>query len=352
MKTITSCIVLVVLLLFVTQSIAQETSVSQQVETLKQEREAIIKEEKEALKVAVESINGQLENEEISKERAEAMKMDAAEKHALNIENKVAIIDNKIALLERNGLETESDEDEDNDHKIIISIFDEGDLVDVIYNKNIKYDRRTTHNLVFAFGLNNLITEGESLEDSDFKVWGSKFTELGWAWKTRVFKNSNWLRLKYGFSFQMNGLKPTDNRYFVDKGEETVLEVYPENLDKSKLRVDYLVFPVHFEFGPSTKIEHKDYFRYSTRRHVKFGIGGYGGFKIGSRQKLKYNVDGSNKKDKQKEDFNTSDFIYGLSGYIGWYGVGVYIKYDLNTIFDNNPVDQRNISLGLRFDMD
>jgi len=45
--------------------------------------------------------------------------------------------------------------------------------------------------MVLAFGLNNAIVEGESFDDSPYKIGGSRFFEIGWAWKTRVFKNSN-----------------------------------------------------------------------------------------------------------------------------------------------------------------
>jgi hypothetical protein len=197
-----------------------------------------------------------------------------------------------------------------------------------------------------------VITEGESLEDSDFKIGGSRFAELGWAWKTRVFDNSNWLRVKYGFSFQFNGLKPTDNRYYVDTGAQTELQEFPIDLDKSKFRIDNLVFPVHFEFGPSRKIEGDNYFRYSTENKLKVCVGGYAGFKLGARQKLKYEEDGEDVKEKLKGNYNTNNFIYGISGYIGWDTAALYLKYDLNTIFKDNPVEQRNISLGLRFDMD
>ena len=190
------------------------------------------------------------------------------------------------------------------------------------------------------------------MQDSDFKVAGSRFAELGWAWKTRVFKNTNWLRVKYGLSFQFNGLKPTDNRYYVDTGEQTELQQYPLDLDKSKFRMDNLVVPIHFEFGPSKKIEHDDYFRYSTENKIKIGLGGYAGINLSTRQKLKFEEDGEDRKLKLKANYNTNNFIYGLSGYIGWHGVALYAKYDLNTIFKNNPVDQRNVSLGLRFDVD
>jgi hypothetical protein len=205
---------------------------------------------------------------------------------------------------------------------------------------------------VFAAGLNNVIIKGQSLEDSPYKIGGSRFAEIGWAWKTRVFKDNNWVRIKYGVSFQFNGLKPEDNQYFVDTGSQTELQEYPLELDKSKFRMDNLVIPIHFEFGPSKKIEKEDYFRYSTHNKIKVGLGGYAGINLGSRQKLKFNEDGEDIKQKLKADYNTNTFIYGVSAYIGWRGAALYAKYDLNTIFKDNPVQQRNVSLGLRFDVD
>ena len=327
---------------------AQEIYVTVTIESLETSKEQVIKEEKEALKKEVVVINEQLDNEEITSERADELKAEAAEKHALNIENKIAIIDNKIALLERNENETTLII---KDNKVIVEVFDDGEFISVSLGKKKKFDKRTTSKMVVAFGLNNLITEGESFNDTDYEIGGSRFFELGWAWKTRVFKESNWLRIKYGFSFQWDGLKPTDNRYFVDIGEVTELQLHPESLDKAKLRVDKLVFPVHFEFGPSKKVEKEDYFRYSTNKQLKVGLGAYAGFKMSSRQKLKYSVDGNNTKEKIKASYNTNNVIYGLSGYIGWGCTGLYVKYDLNPIFKDNPIDQHNISMGLRFDL-
>ncbi|KJJ39988.1 hypothetical protein [Aequorivita vladivostokensis] len=353
MKLITFTTALALWLLAGIYAQAQETDSASQtaVEELISLKEEIIKEEKDALKAEVENIIKRLESGNISESQAETLKQEAAEKHALNIQNRLAIIDNKVALLKRNG------SIENNEDRITIRIITSGkDEDNIIFigpkSKQRKYDRRTTSDFVLAFGLNNAITEGESLQDSDFKVAGSRFAELGWAWKTRVFKNTNWLRIKYGLSFQFNGLKPTDNRYYVDTGERTELQNYPLKLDKSKFRMDNLVVPIHFEFGPSKKIEHDDYFRYSTHNQLTVGLGGYAGINLSARQKLKFEDNGEDQKLKLKADYNTNNFIYGLSGYIGWQGVALYAKYDLNTIFKNNPIDQRNVSLGLRFDVD
>lgn len=364
MQTITKHVVLFVLLALASaiQLInAQNDSISieknqKSIKALEESRLTIQEEEKAQLKKEVEAINNRLQNNEITVEEADKLKLDAAKKAALNIENRLAIVNNKISLLQRNP-----ELDDKKDDKITFRIGgSEGGDVSFIYlgkeendiPKIRKYDRRTSSDLVLAFGFNNAIVEGESFNDSPYKFGGSRFFEMGWAWKTRVFENTNFMRLKYGVSLQVNGLKPSGNNYFIQQGDQTVLAAFPYDLKKAKLSVSNLVVPVHFEFGPSKKIDKETYFRYSTNNQFKIGIGGYGGFNVGTRQKLKYEIDGERIKEKQKRDFNTSNLVYGVSGYVALGDVALYVKYDLSPIFKDQLVKQNNISLGVRFDMD
>ncbi len=349
MKTVVYTLAVSLWLITTVAAQAQKDNTQTKIEHLEQSKEQLIQEEKDALRKEVETINQLLENNEISVEEADKRKQEVAQKRALNIENKVAIIDNKIALLQRNGADTLTSTKK----SLVIGIYSEGETVlSKGKEREKKYDIRTYNNPVIAFGINNVVGDEATLENSDFKLGGSRFFEIGWEWETRVFKNTNWLRVNYGFSFQFNGLKPTDNRFFVDNGEETVLQVHPQDLDKSKLRIDNLVFPVHFEFGPSTKVEKENYVRYHTYNKIKIGLGGYTGFNLGTRQKLRYKLDGETINEKTKSSFNTSNFIYGVSGYIGWKSMALYAKYDLNPLFKNNPVDVHNLSLGIRWVFD
>lgn len=327
---------------FTTQHIqCQEAPQKTKEEILQNKRDEIIKSEKEKLRQKIEKINEQLDNKEITEEEAEKLKKEAAEFHAQNIENRIAIMENQFEYDSRND-----------SHRGYIGLSEDGFTIRVNEERERKYDKRTTSDIVFAAGFNNALTKDQSLNDSDFKIGGSRFFEIGWAWKTRVFEDSNWLRFKYGFSFQFNGLKPTDNRYFVNNDGVVSLEEFDHDLDKSKFRTDYLVAPVHFEFGPSDRHETERSLRFSTEDKFRIGLGGYAGFSLGERQKLKYSLDGDKKKDKLKGDYNTNDFIYGLSAYMGWGGATLYAKYDLNPLFaDPNP-EMHNFSIGLRFDVD
>jgi hypothetical protein len=360
MNTITRVFITFILMLCISNINSQEQNYTSEIAKLKSQRELVEKQEKEALKLEVAEIDERLQRGEISAEEAKDLKSAAAKKRALNIENRQRIIDNRIALLERNGEDTLTLSDtlsyktrirvgwgqEEDDMRVFGIRFDEN-----WKERPVKYDRRTYSDLVVAVGLNNAIIEGSSLSDSPYKIGGSRFFELGWVWRTRVFKNSNFMRLNYGFSFQFNGLKPEGNQYFVSENGQTELQDFEFDLKKSKFRMDNLVFPVHLEFGPSKRRDYSDKFRYSLRNQFRIGFGGYGGFNLGTRQKLKYNRNGESVKDKLKRGYNASDLIYGLSAYIGVDGVLLYAKYDLNPIFKDALVEQRNVSLGLRFDL-
>ncbi|OEY73515.1 YbaB/EbfC family nucleoid-associated protein [Salegentibacter salarius] len=318
------------------------TSEEEAREFFEKEKAEIVAKEKEKLKYQIERINGELERGEITSEEGEKKKKELAEKHAKNIENKIAILENEMELRDRNADSSEN----------YIVIGGKGKVLDININTNDKYDKRTTSDLVIAAGFNNALEKGQSLNNSDFKLAGSRFFEIGWAWKTRVFKETNWLRVRYGLSFQFNGLKPTDNRIFVEDGNETYLQEFALDLDKSKFRMDNLVVPIHFEIGPSKKTETESRLHFSTYKMLKIGFGGYAGFNIGERQKLKYKDDGDKVKEKLKNNYNTNDLVYGLSAYLGWGGATLYGKYDLNPIFQDPNRELHNFSLGLRFDVD
>jgi hypothetical protein len=149
-----------------------------------------------------------------------------------------------------------------------------------------------------------------------------------------------------------NNLRPTDNRTFVKNGDQTNLEVSPTHLDDSRFKNVYLVVPLHleFDFSKNKTKDGKPFFQ--SHQSVRIGLGGYAGLRLKSKQfQLFDDGNGHDITVKEKGDFNVNNFIYGVSGYIGYKQTSLYVKYDLNPIFENNTVKQNNISLGLRFDL-
>lgn len=352
-KFISYCIAIV--LFTAGQNVMAQENYLKEIEDLKEQKEQIETQEREALKEEVASINDRLDQGLITEEEARTLKEDAAEKRVKNIEDRKNIIDNQIALLERNeGMILEEEKDQ--------NIWEDGVGVSVNvgdepwepfeWDGARKYDRRTYSNFVIAFGLNNVIPEGGSLNDSPYNAWRSRYFEIGWAWRTRVFNNTNFMRFHYGLSFTFNGLRNSDNFYFtVDENNLVVREVFPVGLNKSKLRTDNLIIPLHFEFGPTKKTVSDTRVRYSIKNQLRIGVGGFGGINLGTRQKLKYRLDGERTKEKSTGIFNPNQFVYGLSGWIGVGCMQFNVRYDLQTILKDSEIMENNISFGLRFEI-
>ncbi|WP_136668540.1 hypothetical protein [Flavobacterium sp. H122] len=311
--------------------------------------EKITKEEKGLLKLQVEEINNELEKGIINRDQADEKKLKLAEATASRIESRVAEEEAKLTELVKEKVEGR------------IAYLDTTLPKGRMYGKGIKVriggvgdttkvsEKRTTSQLVFAAGVNNLVT-GKSVAHSDFRYWGSHFYELGWTYNSRILKENNLLHFKYGLSVQYNNLRPTDNRYFVENGKQTVLQTASQNLDDSRLRNVNLVMPLYLEFDFSKKQRHKGKPFYQTHKSFRLGLGGFIGANVKTKQILKYEQNGHDMTLKEKGSFNVNDFVYGLGAYLGYKETSLYVKYDLNPLFKDNPVDQNNISLGVRFD--
>jgi hypothetical protein len=344
----------VFILLCVSKLTAQDQSIKtekpkqsfeSQVKSISSEIEKITKEEKSALKIEVEAVNVALENGKITKEEADKEKQKLAEARAKNIENRVSVEQQKLEDLVQQKVDGKL-KATDSTHHSYSFYFPAMKVKD----KNDVSEKRTTSQFVLAFGANNLETN-KAVANSDFYYWQSQFFEWGFTENTRIFKNHNILHLKYGFSVMYNNIRPTDNRYFVTASNgQTNLEVFPFEIEDSSFKNVYLVAPLHLEFDFSKNKSKDGKSSFSTHKGVRFGIGGYGGLRIKSKQKMDYNSDDEKIRIKTKGDFNANDFIYGVSTYLGYKETSLYLKYDLNPLFENNTIDQNNISLGIRFD--
>ena len=333
-------IILLAVALLSFSAVAQD-EFSTRAKTIAQKIEQINKEEKAALKEELEAVNKKLENGEISTQDADLQKIRLAEVRAKNIEDRVAEQQAKLDELIQEQVDGKINQDSTR-------------TIGLTFTTKKKSpeagERRTTSQMVFAFGLNHLETN-KSIAHSDFGVWRSKFYEWGVTWKTRLMKDNNLLHAKYGATLMFNNLRPTRNRYFDVDGRQTNLVTAPINLDKARFSTVYLAAPLHLEFDFGKKKERDGKPVFLSHQSFRVGVGGYVGGLLRAKQVLKYDdADGNRVKDKTIGDFNVTEFIYGLSTYIGYRDLTLYAKYDLNPFFKDNAVEQRNISLGLRFD--
>lgn len=343
----------VFLCLFVSKVVAQETSFEARAKAIAIKIETITKTQKDSLKTEVEAINQKLDNKQISVEEANTQKQMAADKRAANVESRVGALQQELNNLVQDKVDGKIDSQYRS--KSFSINYDKGSNV-TKENRQQKRDsisniseKRTTSQFVFAFGVNNLVTDGK-VSDSDYRYLGSHFYEWGITSNTRILEKSNLLHVKYGLSLMYNNLRPTDDRIFVKNGEQTTLETSAINLKDSRFRNVNLVVPVYFEFDFSKNQTKDDKPFFKSHQSVRLGLGGYAGARLKSKQILKFEDDDQKTRVRTRGDFNASDFVYGVGAYIGYKETSLYIKYDLNPLFQNNAIDQNNISLGLRFD--
>ncbi|OOG71936.1 hypothetical protein [Flavobacterium sp. A45] len=331
--------------LFGSKMLAQE-SFESRTKVVASKMETVVKEEKEKLKTKVEKVNVELSENKITIEDADKKKKELAEASAIAIENQIAKLEEELHLIVQDKV----------DGKLKSNAKDSSASISIHFSKDYferrerKGEKRTTSQFVFAFGANNLVTD-KQVANSDFKYWNSHFYEWGFTSNTRLLKEDNLLHFKYGLSLMYNNLRATDNRYFEKNGAQTDLVTSTVHLDESRFRNVYIMVPLHLEFDFTKKEirDDADYFR--THKSWRVGLGGYAGFRVKSKQILCFDdASGNDVEQKTKGNYNVNDFNYGLSTYVGYKSTSLYLKYDLQPLFENNPVDQNNISLGLRFD--
>lgn len=364
-------ILFIIVLLSTTIAQSQEKTFEKEVSKISKRIERITKQQKDSLKVKVIAIDKQLEKGEISETTAKTLKNEVAVYHARQIEKLVGEQERLLQLLvqdKTNGKiasseELITDEDEDNTFTIGNKIFklniSEGDLEErnnrrkERWSLKNKKQRTTTTQFIFAMGINNVLNDNDlsTLNNSEYQLWKSRFYELGFSWKTRFTREPSQLYFKYGFSFLWNNLRLEDNRIHIKNGDATEIQDFTNQLSHSRLRHVQMNFPVHLEWDFSKNKTYNDgRVRDRTNRSARLGIGGFVGFKLGTRQYLEYR-DANNVEieEVQFDNFNMNIFNYGLSAYVGYRDTSFYVKYDLNPLFQNT--ETRNVSMGIRFDL-
>ena len=334
------------LLTLVNSVVAQEKTLEKKLLAIAVNIKVATDEEKKILKKEVESIDAQVKNGEITNEEGKRLKTKFSEERAKNIETKIA--EQEKALLDLVNENVTLEESNDSLKKNSFSI--PGGFKTKYYDKN-KSENRTTSQTVMVLGFNNLVTNN-MVANSQFGYGRSGFWEWGVTLNTRLSNKSNLLHLKYGAGFVYNQLHATNNRVFADINNQTILvdAGVETKANRTYFKNVYFVVPMHleFDFSKTKMVDDKKVFKSHTG--ARFGIGGFVGVNTNSKQFIEYEQNGYKIKELQKGDFNVNDFTYGVSTYIGYRATSLYLKYDLNPIFKNNPVNQNNISLGIRFD--
>ena len=315
--------------------------------------DSIVFAEKETLKKKLSAVNQLLKEKKISEELSQEMKEELTATTEKNIKEKTAAED--LAKLIREGATSASTETQTNTLTTAKSDAYKRAMEELenIFRK--KEEKKVNTNraldeigLYMAVGFHNL-NSSNGFGDNRFKPLGSKSFELGFTSGFRLLKTNNLLHINYGIAWMHDGLKFKESEYFVrENGVTKSVEYTANKLNKSKLRTNYLIVPVDFEFDftpPKTK---NGVTIYPVHDSFRVGFGGYVGVSIGNSQKIRYD-DGSIHKNVIREDLNISPWVYGLSAHLGYKDYVIYARYSLAPLFRNNPINEYPFSIGIRF---
>lgn len=284
----------------------------------------ISKTQKDSLRMEVQKLDSLYKNGKLTKIEWETKKIERAEFRAKRIEELMNKEEGKLLDLTK-GLVT-------------------GEVVTRLpptkFRKAMK--KLPYLHISFALGFNGLMENKDfSTINNDIRSLQSYFFEWGLFNQFSLTK-SHKITARTGLSLMYNNLYTKSGKYFKKEGEQTLL-MDSDEIDKNRFKNVYLTLPLIFEYDFGTKSKmNKAYF--VSEESVRVGLGAF----VGTRLKTKNFFRQGDERILQKNNLNTSDFVYGLNAYIGYRELSLHFKYDLNPLFKNNDIKQNMFSVGIR----
>ncbi|OKL41537.1 outer membrane beta-barrel protein [Pontibacter flavimaris] len=236
--------------------------------------------------------------------------------------------------------------------KIKVDVEEDGDNTTVNVDMPTKHERdslrqvkeeesykATNVGFDMDLGFNAFTEQGRSMVD--LRPWGSRYVSLNMRLKSQIGGRKSPFHLVSGLEFAFNNYMFEDDIVVEDIDNMTFFTLDPErNFEKSKLTHSTVNVPL------MATLEFK---RDNGKDGFTLGAGPFVGYRLGSHTKLKYEAGGKTEKDKTRDSFNLSDFHYGVEGVIGYGGLNLFAKYNMNDLFKDNRGPQTNvISFGVR----
>ncbi|MBD2716671.1 outer membrane beta-barrel protein [Microvirga sp. STR05] len=203
--------------------------------------------------------------------------------------------------------------------------------------RQAKADRSGRSDFSIDLGLNALVNKQNLVNEPnlDLRTMGSRYVSLNWHYIQRIGSRRSPLYIMTGPELSFNNyMLDNNNRFLAANNTTYVVNDRDLNLEKSKLATTVINLPLMpvLNFRDD---KHNSAFR--------IGAGGFVGYRLASHTKIKYEQEGSTRKDKDRGSYNLEDFQYGVQGLIGLRSVTLFAKYNLNEMFKDNRGPQANV---------
>jgi len=207
-----------------------------------------------------------------------------------------------------------------------------------------KYKHRTyrgfSDEMIFDLGFTNYL-EGDQTPDQTGKSYGlnaSKSVQLGIGY-IHAWPLSKSLSVASGLNITWDNYRFEDN-FKIVKGDSVQFEAPDKDriYTKSKLLVTTLNVPLQL--------------RYQSKSGFRVATGVFGGYRVFSHSKVKYNENGKTQRDKEQSNFYLNNFNYGVRAEIGFSDISLYGQYHINPLFGARGPELNSFSVGLSFALD
>ncbi len=216
-------------------------------------------------------------------------------------------------------------------YRAVVEIKDDNDTS----KKSANYHRRKWYHynddndaFEIDLGWNNYLEDGALPGDNNkpygLRPFNSNIVAFR-AMKTLLKKKDGPFSLTGGLELAVNNYK-YENEVIIRKSSESVtFEPFPSNqkMIKSKLAITWLNIPLMLHYRPRKSSFH-------------LAVGGYAGYRLGSHSKIKYEENGSERKDKVHANFYLNSLQYGARLQVGFHDVDLFVTYNFNQLFSKD----------------
>lgn len=201
------------------------------------------------------------------------------------------------------------------------------------WRKKEKRNKKTKQTFGIELGVNFFLENDKIPTGTNYELrpLGSRYVALDWRYKSKITKN---VRLNYGvniswYNFMFDGKR----KIVVDTNDAVSFLKDDKSLSKSKLTASFINLPLMLQFGTND---------------FRLAFGGYVGYRLASHSKVKYK--GERKAEKEFNNFNLTNFRYGLKAELGIRNATIFATYDMNSLFieNNNLPELTAFSFGFR----
>lgn len=258
---------------------------------------------------------------------------DAIEDIADEVEKKAEEIEERVEKMEgKNG------KNDDNDDKSVIGTI-KSKKGKATISTSSKVSRRTKMYFDLGLGLNALQSNNTVANTfyPETKVWGSRYWDFGLKFRTRLGGAHSPASISYGLSYLRNRLAFSNNAKVTATSNTDVTFSSVANATRSTaLTIGYVTVPLSLDF--------------KVGRKGKFGVGGYAGYRVRTKQDIEYKVGNEEVEESRSGNYGLNNVMYGVSTRLGIGGLVLTGRLNLSPLFaESTTYDYNMYSLGLNF---